>query len=847
MSARRSRAYAIGWMILCTADILVAAAVFAQPWWLMALVASGGPILLAAAARRRGRQIARLSVILQCVALAALALALARPSMQIPQAAAKKWLVLNDVSASTRTQRDRDDLPSEITPRLDYAFAAGVAPVGEDLDANETNLAAALRLASARSDELAGVIVRTDGMFTDTHWPAAAETLARSGVTVALVALDRPPRDVRIAGFTTARAAGRKVNLRVSVISNAVTDSEIEIRGGSGEGVNLLKRKINLLPSEPVTISLVADVGEDRGASFSAVLTGGDRFSENDRGTAVVGPVVRQVALIGASGGYKPAGLAAVLGMPLDVLSPRQLGAGAEALGNYAAVVLVDDTGGLLTPAQRRGAGQYVRHGGGLVILGAGPHRSPADRLDPLNRAAALVPNPYDRKPMALTVALDASGSMGQTVESTTGQLMKFDQAAEAVLSLKRHLTGRDTLRVIVFADRAREIYTSGPARPDLGELASALRAVRPTGATNVFPALELAAKNPPDAKRQGLLIIVSDLQTEKFDPPRAAEMLKKAKIDLAIVAISAPTATPSTEPLETLKKLLDAPLEKRDHLVGLAGIFAGFLRSVRGSAIRRGDFTLISPDQSPDSAALAGKSANAYILSAAVGDAGVTLRIAGDDILARRTVGLGRSVSLALATSGGANHGLLATDEFTGVLAAATRWSARRAPDARFSGQVTRSGRQALVNVTAADPVGRPINMLELSVGALTGGDESARKIPMRQVAPGRYAEKFALGERASTFHVTGAGGRVVWQGDLQKTYPREFDAIGPNYANLHRLASLTGGQVVEPQDLARIARTTNQTGRWELWPWLAAVALALMLLDWLASRTIQHSTASG
>ena len=828
-------------MILSTADnLIIAVGVFAQPWWCAALVVVGGPILLAAAARRRGRQVARLSVILQCVALAAVAVALARPSLQIPQAAAKKWLILNDVSASTRGQQDRDALPADITPRLEYAFAAGVAPAGQELDATQTNLAAALRLASARADELAGVIVRTDGMFTDSHWPAAAEALGRGGVTVAIVALDRPSRDVRIAEFTAARTVGREVTLRASVVANAVTESGVEIRDGSGE--SLLNRKINLLPFEPVTISVVADVPEDRGASFSAALTGGDAFSENDRGTAAVGPVVRRAALIGAPGGYKPAGFAAAVGMSVDVLSPRQLGTGAEALGNYAAVVLVDDSGQLLTPEQRRGVAGYVRHGGGLVILGAGPHQSPADRLDPLNRAAALVPNPYDRKPLALTVALDASGSMGQTVESAAGQLMKFDQAAEAVLSLKRHLTDRDTLRVIVFSDRAREVYSSGPTRPDFAKLASALRGVRPTGATNVFPALELAAKSPPDAKRQGLLIIVSDLQTEKFDPPRAAEMLKKAKLDLAIVAIAAPTATPSTEPLEALKKLLDAPLEKRDHLVGLARIFAGFLRTVRGGAVRKGLFTLRSQDPTADSAALSGKTADAYILSARHSDAGVTLQIGSDDILARRTVGLGRSVSFALASAGGANRALLATGEFTGVLASAAKWAARRAPDARFSGEVTRIGRGALVTVIAADSAGAPINMLELSVRTLAGLDETARKTPMQQVAPGRYTAKFALGEPASDFHVAAAG-RVVWRGGLQKTYPREFDAIGPNYANLRRLASLTGGKLVEPRALTEIARASRQTGRWEIWPWLAAVALALMLLDWLASRTIQRA----
>ncbi|MDP6635276.1 MAG: VWA domain-containing protein [Phycisphaerae bacterium] len=820
-------------MILSTSDILAAAVVFAHPWWLAGLVVVGGPVLLAAAARRRGRQVARLSVVMQCAALVALVAALARPSLHIPLATAGKWLVLNDVSASTRGQQDRASLPADITPRQEYSFAAGVAPSGQQLDTDRTDLAAALRLAAARSEELAGVIVRTDGMFTDAHWPAAAEALGRSGATVAVVPLDRPARDVRIAEFTAARTAGRQVTLRVSVIANASCESEIEIPG-------LLKRKLSLLPSEPTTISVIADIPEDRGANFVATLAAGDIFSENDRAVAAVGPVVRRIALIGAPGGYKPSGFAEAVGMPVDALTPQKLG---RTLDHYAALVLVDDSGTLLSPAQRSDVARYVRYGGGLVIFGAGPHQSPSDRLDPLNRAAALVPNPYDRKPLSLTVALDASGSMGQTVESASGQLMKFDQAAEAVLSLKRHLTDRDTLRVIVFSDRAREIYSSGQGPGDLAKLANALRDVRPTGATNVFPALELAAKKPPDAKRKGLLIVVSDLQTEKFDPPQAAEMLKQAKLDLAIVAIASPESAPSTEPLEALRKLLDAPLEKRDHLVGLARIFAGFLSSVRGRAVRRGAFTLTSQDSQLGSAVLNGKSVDAYIVSAPHSDADVMLKIGRDDVLARRTVGLGRSVSFAIASDDRANSALLATNEFTSVLASAAKWVARRAPDARFSGNVSRSARDATVTLRAADTAGEPINLLDLSVRTLSGLNQTARETPMQQVAPGRYVAKFAFDESVGGFQVVDAGGAVVWRGGLRKTHPREFDSIGPNYANLRRLASLTGGQLVQAEDLAQIARAAGPAGAWEIWYWLAGLALTLMLLDWIASRTIQRS----
>jgi hypothetical protein len=797
------------------------AMVFAQPFWLVGMGALCAPILLVCVARRRGRQVARLSVILQCAAIVLLVGALAGPSVWLPQGARAKWLVLNDVSASTRTQQSGDSLPPEITPRLDYIFARGVAPAGREIGADQTDLADALRLAGAQAGELAGVIIRTDGNFTGDYWPAAAASLARDGLPVAIVPLNRPPLDVRIAEFTARRVGGRKVRLRLSVVSNAITESLVEIPG-------LLKREIKFLPHEPVTISIDAEVPEDRGATFTASLGGDDAFSENDRSTAGVGPVLRRVAVIGSPGKYKPA----TLGMPADILTPEQFD---SPLDNYAAVLLIDDTGGLLSPGQRKNVAGYVRSGGGLVLLGAGPHQSPGDRDDPLNQAAALVPNPYDRKPIELTVALDASGSMGQTAQTASGELMKFDQAAQAVLTLKRHLTDRDTLRVIVFSDRAREVYSSGAGRPDFAKLAAAMGDVKPTGATNVFPALELASKISPSPKRHGLLIIVSDLQTEKFDPPRAAEMLKKATLDLAIVAIAAPSEAPSTEPLETLKTLLDAPLEKRDQLSGLARIFVRFLGDARGGAIRRGQFTIRAKDASP----LAGKSTGAYIVSAPHDDADVMLEIGDDALAARRRVGLGRSVSIALA--GG---DLLGDADMESVLASSVKWAARTAPDLRFDGRVERTGSDAIVSVTAIDSGGAPINMLKLFVRTLLSSGQ-ADTTAMQQTSPGRYAAKFPIERLLSGLDVVDAAGRVVWRGGLRKTYPLEFDAIGPNNANLQRLASLTGGRVVSIDELSELARNAKRAGRLELWYWLAALALAMMLIDWIISRTIRSAVS--
>jgi len=824
-------------MMLSATYNLLAAGTFARPWWLAAIVVTAVPAGVAALGRWRGRQIAGFSVVLQSLAIALVAVALAGPSVPLGGDASKAWLILNDVSASTRDQhpsRYTLDLDS-LGPHLEYVFAASVAPKGQDIDDSRTDIAAPLRLAAARAGELAGVIIRTDGRFTDDKWASAAEALARTGLRPAIVPLDRPPRDVRITEFIATRTDAGKVTLRLSVAANAMVSSPVEIRGS--EDKVLLRRDVNFLPDEPVTVSVSDTVAEDRGAVYHAAVLKEDAFGENDRATAAVGPVVRRVALVSAPGGYKPSNLASLLGMPVNAVGPQ------AKLGDYAAVIVVDDTGRLLSPQQRSSAARYVRSGGGLVILGAGPHESPADNLDPINQVAALVPNPYNRRPLRLTVVLDASGSMGRPAESATQRLMKFDQAIEAVLSLKRHLTDRDTLRVIVFSDRAKEVYTSGGERPDFSKLAEAIRQVKPRGATNVFPALKLAAEAATAGPGRGMVLLVSDLQTERFDPPAAAKMLEDAKLDLAIVAIAAPGATPATDPLEALAKLVRAPLEKRDHLVGLAKVFAGFLRTARGLAVRTGQFTLTHRKPGLDSRALAGKPLDAYILSAPAKDADVMLSAGSDAVVASRTVGLGRSVSIALATSNNANRALLQTPEFAEMLAAAAKWAARPGPDSRYSGEISRSAGEVIVTLRAADDSG-PINNANLRLGLLDPSRETARSIDMLQVGPGLYEARFAPGPAA--FHATGAGGRVVWRGALPRTHPPEFDAIGPDRAQLQRLATLTGGQLVEPGDLADLTAQKRDAGKTDLWPFLAGLALVLMLTDWLVSRTVHTSANS-
>ncbi|MCK4602627.1 MAG: hypothetical protein KAU28_09185, partial [Phycisphaerae bacterium] len=409
-----------------------------QPWWLAAMAAGLIPLLLALWARRRGRNVNAFSVVLQFFAVVTAVMALSRPAVFTVAAAKMPYLVFRDVSASARTQSQPLDWPDELT-RESFDFAGSIGAV-DGSDARATRLGSVLRLAAARADtnKVAGVVIWTDGQFLDEDWSGAAEALGRGGGSVIIVPMDSPPADARISEFAAVRRGDGRVQLRLTVAANAMQRRTLRVWREGEADRPLLARPLKMLAGESVTIRLAVSPPAGRAAVYKAAVSPGDAFAENDSAATIVLPRRQRVALI--AGEVKPT-FAAAESLAVATVAPADAPQVASGWLDYAAVVLVDASGKLLGDARRAALAEYVRGGGGLVLLGAGPHKTAADRDDPLNRVAALVANPQERRPLEVIVVLDASGSMAE--RRRAGQT-KFDVAREAVVSLRRHLTGRD-------------------------------------------------------------------------------------------------------------------------------------------------------------------------------------------------------------------------------------------------------------------------------------------------------------------------------------------------------------------------------------------------------------------
>ncbi len=844
---------------------------FDQPWWLAAVAAGVVPILIAARARRRGRGIGWASVVAQCLAVATAAVALAQPLAPVGPRGSRPYLVFHDVSASIRGQAAKAiQWPGDL-PREDFGFAENVAPLAGPAQTQSaaaaenaqrwkysTNLAPPLRLAAQRAcppgaGGIAGVVLLSDGQWQD-DWIAAAAAIGQAGVRLAIVPLDSPPADARIAAIACQRQPDKSVAIRVTAAANAAFVRRLTVRR-DGLGKPLFAGSVELMPDAPYWVVLADSPPADRLATYRAALDRADEFPENDVLTGAVLPVSQRCAIVASAEvpGLRDR-LAARLGAA-ESIAPQAAPEKADAWMPYSAVVLVDPAGRLLSPAARAAVAQYVRDGGGLVLLGCGPNSSPSDRDDPLNAVAALVANPFQRKPLRLVVVLDSSGSMSERTGAGGEGPRKFDLARQAVLSLQRHLTAKDSLAVIRYADTPQLVYDSKQARPDFTALGDALAAITPAGQTKVMPALMMAANTPPPDGYEGLVLLVSDLLTEKYEPEHAGEidaaekLFKANRYGLSIVATKGPDdANEGKTLLDELARRINAQLVRREGLAGLAEVFERFVRQARGEGVARGSFTVAFQGGLPGLSSPRLPPVEAYIFAAAQDDARTVAAVGSDPILGLRQVGLGRSATLALPFTMRDNAALAASPQLLDLIAAIGAWAERQADDPRFTGHVRRAPGRIEITVDARDDKG-PMNSLVLKaiaqgVSTMTPASAPAEEATMEQVAPGSYRVRMGGASVAAgpmSLAVRDEQGRVVWRQALADSYPPEFAAIGANWDNLRRLAELSGGRIIRRQDVADLGSNLVREGLTPLWPYFLVAALTLMLIDWCGTRILR------
>lgn len=200
---------------------------------------------------------------------------------------------------------------------------------------------------------------------------------------------------------------------------------------------------------------------------------------------------------------------------------------------------------------------------------------------------------------------------------------------------------------------------------------------------------------------------------------------------------------------------------------------------------------------------------------------------------------GLGRSVAFTSDLSGQWGRDWVLWDYYGKFVSQMVKWTHRKEVPRNYAENITRKGEKGTFTVDVTDDESRFVNNLGLKIKVLSPS-KADQTTPLDQVAPGRYRGSFPTTEIGeyyiSLFGTEGRGFSRAQTFGYGIPYTDEFTKSSVNYALLERLASITKGRVLKPEDNSRDLFTTNsdtkEYGR-RLWPYLAMAFLLLLIAD--------------
>jgi Mg-chelatase subunit ChlD len=706
---------------------------------------------------------------------------------------------------------------SEARERLAEALAAAPPDWGSDLPS-------ALRQAAALLPPGVGeVVVITDGRVDaggDLEG-ALAEVAARGAPIYAWAPDSATPASARLAALEAPASAaiGERVFLRATVSAARSTHCTLHFERRVGRRwVSLAQREGRAGPGQDYVVGfdVPAALGRREGAltlRARVEALGRDEGPEDDALEA-------RVAV-----GRAPRAL--VVGRPLPALAGRDLAVETLRPSEVAAalrhslpelVVLSDAAASSLEPAvpALRAA---LQAGVALIVCGTGAFGPGGYGGSALEGLLPVTSGPSEerQRSLALLVVLDASGSMA------SGRYLKAVQAGIPWKELQE----RDRLAVLLFSDEPRLVLPFSPLPDDLRER---LLAAQPSGGTDVGRALsrglELLNRSSADER---LLILATD--SEEATPQRHAAQLRALAAKLegrsARAVLIHIGEGPSTS-LETLALAmrgggLDVAVARAaDANRSLRDLLEGELSAGR-TEVRRGRFALGSTSVAAELGLKPPRSVAAYVPVRARQDP--TVRALGQvqdaeleappwGVLGR--VGLGRVLCLPLR----ADACVPLVRSACGTLIRARR------DDVRLAVRRVRGGVSARVDAQRDLPLDLVLHL---------GEDRH----PLQSVTPrwARVRVDASLAPAGPLHAAVVAGQDRLAVASLPGNAHEELAHTGPDHALLRRLAEATGGRVLTgpPSSLPR-----SSAGRRPLAPWLAGLALALLVLD-LASLALR------
>lgn len=528
----------------------------------------------------------------------------------------------------------------------------------------------------------------------------------------------------------------------------------------------------------------------------------------------------------------------------VEVRGPRAFPRSLREMERFDAIILSDVSADFISLAQMQALERYVRDIGGGFIMAGGPNSfgmggyygTLIERILPVRFDTE---RRREQPVLALALVIDKSGSMSGT---------PIELAKEAARATASMLAPDDLIEVIAFDSRPTTVVRLTPAR-NRSKIQSDIGRLSAGGGTNIFPALDQAYRDLSTARaRTKHVILLSDGQSptegiSELVQVMAAEGMTVSTVGLGPgadrallqgIADEAGGRFHHTNDPYNIPRIFTRETSQVTRSAVVEEFFRPVVESrvelIRGVPIDTAPYLrgYVSTRMRPPPAEL--------ILSSDL----------GEPLLARMRVGLGQTVAW---TSDVKNRWAVDWLRWPGY---STFW-------AQLTREVMRQRRAGVEHYMSTEVVGGMVHVTVDAQGAddsfVNGLDTTLRvidprdadnptELPMRQTAPGWYETRFPMG-RAGTFLLRAdhrdEDGRVVAHSaaTVAAPYPEEYLTVETDRAILEQATNLTGGVAqVDPTSVFEADDDEGVEYHRQLWPYLIALAIALMLLDLLLRR---------
>jgi Mg-chelatase subunit ChlD len=749
-----------------------------------------------------------------------------------------------DVRDGSEIQKELEKpaTPREAPKAVVTATAPGTEPIPADargLDRKGTDLAAALEVAAAAIPPfyVPRVVVISDGNTTaGDPLKAAAAMREKVGVfTVPLPGRTEPEAQLSAVNAPAQVQQGEPFNVEVLVDSNHDDDQgRIEVYRGdikaadqpvrlkTGENRIVLKQTIERGGLTPITARLKGyrDTLLDNNSDFALVSAAGKPRvllleSDPDQAKHLTWALEEQ-------------------NMQVDVRPPRGAPENLAELQNYDLLVLSNVPATSLTLRQMAVARTYVQDlGGGLIMLGGdqsfglgGYYKTTLEEILPVR---SDFEKEKEKPSLAMMLVIDKSGSMG-------GE--KIEMAKEAARAAVELLGPSDKVGVLAFEGENFWICEMHPCN-DKGFVIDRIAGLEAGGGTVMAPAMEEAHETlRSTVAKLKHVIILTDGISQPGDFEGIAQAMAADRITCSTVALGSDA---DATLLEEIARVGNGRFYLADDPAQVPQIFAKETVTASKSAINEQPFSpaIVRPTQVLSEIRLdEAPFLLGYVITRPKPTAEVILATeSGDPLLAWWRYGLGMSVAFTADAKARWAAEWLSWPQFGQFWAQVVRHALRKAEAKGSVVQVQRKGRRAVVALDAIEqPSGRFLNRAATEL-TVVDPQLTTRKIPMAQVAPGRYQAEVET-SRAGSYQLMisqtrdsqliGRQTRGLAVGD-----PDELRLRPTNTVLLRSIAGAAGGKFdVKPEAVFDVPERTAPRAV-PLWPYLATAAAFLFVLD--------------